>query len=450
MKKIALTSIALMLIVLQAGTGDVRADDTSIYGSATVSVQPNVLIVFDTSGSMSTNDVPGAYYNSGTTYSGSRTTNAVYRKTCGWSCSYDLFASSVDSLNCPDIKDALLTNGRVTGAIMDSSGSYNCGGTSKELYLGNWLNYDATVTSTRTRIAVAKEAITNLINTTNNVRFGLMRFNDNQGGRIVKVVGSSKTDLVAAVDGLTADGYTPLAETLAEAGLYFAGKASWFNSGVTYTSPIQYRCQKNYIIIMTDGEPTQDDDSKLRTGAYINGDHIADYDSDGNSGKLDDVAKYLYDNDIRSDLGTSGSSFERQNIITYTIGFQTEQQLLFDTAANGGGKYYTANSASGLSAAFEEIISSIADVNAVFVSPVVPVSRMNRTYAGDRLYVGFFKPQQNGRWLGNIKKYGLNSSGEILDAFGNAATLSDGTIKDNARSYWSITNDGPNVLKGGV
>ena len=93
---------------------------------------------------------------------------------------------------------------------------------------------------------------------------------------------------------------------MAEAGLYFAGKASWFNSGVTYTSPIQERCQKNYIILMTDGEPTQDDDSKLRTGAYINGDYIADEDGDGSSGKLDDVTKYLYDKDVRSDMGITG------------------------------------------------------------------------------------------------------------------------------------------------
>ncbi|MBW1815440.1 MAG: hypothetical protein JRJ39_17960, partial [Deltaproteobacteria bacterium] len=88
-------------------------------------------------------------------------------------------------------------------------------------------------------------------------------------------------------------------------------------------------------------------------------------------------------------------------------------------------------------------MTDIADVNAVFVSPVVPVSRMNQVYAGNSLYVGFFKPQSDGRWAGNIKKYGLDSGGNIIDADGNAATLSDGTIKDNARSFWS-------VLEGGI
>jgi hypothetical protein len=94
------------------------------------------------------------------------------------------------------------------------------------------------------------------------------------------------------------------------------GKKSWFNDGngydsdcynngngcYQYTTPMQYRCQKNYIILMTDGEPTYDQSSKLSSGTYINGDTIGDYDNDGNdpgsygsygSDYLDDVAKYL-------------------------------------------------------------------------------------------------------------------------------------------------------------
>lgn len=325
---------------------------------------------------------------------------------------------------------------------------------------------------------MAKEVIETVINDTGDVRFGLMRFNNNsgddQGGYIISECGTDKATLISQLNSLPANGFTPLAETLAEAGLYFAGKRSWYNgsSGTynstcdssgsgcfQYTSPMQYRCQKNYIILMTDGASTEDRDSKLSSGTYINGDTIGDYDNDGNdpgsyasngSDYLDDVAKYLYENDLNSSLGTSGDSFEKQNIITYTIGFQTDQALLSETAYNGGGLYYTANSISGLTAAFEKIMTDIADVNAVYVSPVVPVSRMNRTFAGNSLYVGFFKPQTDGRWAGNIKKYGLDNQGNIVDANGNPATLLNGAIKDNARSFWSVSADGPNVLEGGV
>ena len=447
-----------------------QADDTEIYGTVTSSsLEPNVLIMFDNSGSMGTVDVPGDPYNSAVTYSGSYPTNAVYYRYWSWatrSYQWDLFADDITSLNCDPIETELLSSGYAQGYI--SSSTYACGGwTYRRLRLGNYMNYDESgVGELKSRIAVAKEVITDLINTTEGVRFGLMVFNEpppssnnSQGGHIVAECGAEKTTLTSAISSLNATTWTPLAETLAEAGLYFAGQPSWFNSG-TYTSPMQERCQKNYIILMTDGQSTQDIDPKLVSGTYINGDVIGDYDNDhsGNendyessgSDYLDDVAKYLYENDCNPTMG-DGTSFDKQNIVVFTIGFKISHQLLQDTATNGGGEYFTANNYSDLTMAFEQILASISEENAVFVAPVVPISRMNRTYAGDRIYLGFFKPQQSGRWLGNIKRYALDAYGTLYDATGAEACTSDGLIKNNALSFWTtLGNDGPNVEKGGA
>ena len=468
--------VILMIFFLTPG---LRAEDIDIYGAATISVTPNVLIVFDTSGSMA-DAIPGptVVYDPSTTYTGTYTTNAVYQQSYNWGhYSYTRLVSDYHTLNCPATKTDLESKGYSSHGVYRSySGTYECSYRfSGQLYLGNWINYDrSTSSSTTAKIDIAKQVITDLIDSTTNVNFGLMRFNDDQGGRLLAPCGTDKTTLKNTINSLTANGWTPLAETLAEAGLYFAGKKSWYNgtSGTyssncdnygsgcyQYTSPItaDLPCQKNYVIIMTDGASTQDQSPKLTSTPYINGDTIGDYDHDGKdsvsydsngSDYLDDVAKYLYDNDLRPDVG--GGSFEKQNVVTYTIGFATEQQLLQDTAQNGGGKYYTANSISGLSAAFHEILSEIADVSGVYVSPVVPVSRMNGTYAGNSLYVGFFKPKEDGRWDGNIKKYGIDSLGRIIDAGGNLATEANGTIKDNAQSYWSALPDGPDVDSGGV
>lgn len=458
-------------LVLVASCGLLRADDTEIYGTVTLpSINPNVLIIFDTSGSMGTVDVPGQPYDPATVYSGSYATNAVYvRRTLNdGTYTWDLFASSVDSLACPDIKEALLLTGYAVGYIRGAP-AYTCGGsTRRRLRLGNFMNYDASgIGAPRSRISVAKEVLINLINQTDNVRFGLMVFNWDQGGRLIAPCGSPKADLLAAIASAEPNGWTPLAETLAEAGLYFAGKRSWYNGTLTYTSPMQQRCQKNYIIIMTDGEPTQDRDSRLYSSPYINGDIIGDYDGDHGGGLefdsfpsngshyLDDVAKYLYDNDCNPAMG-DGSSFDKQNITTFTIGLQTAQALLERTAANGGGEYFTAENYSELSEAFVQIMSLIEEKNACFVAPVVPISRMNRTFAGEKIYLGFFKPQQSGRWLGNIKRYGLKPDGTLVDAkqpypYGDVVTTPDGLIKDNARSWWtSLGNDGPAVEKGGA
>ena len=287
----------------------------------------------------------------------------------------------------------------------------------------------------------------------------------------------ARSTILSAINNASPDGWTPLAETLAEAGLYFAGMQSWFNSGVTYTSPMQQRCQKNYIIIMTDGEPTKDRDHRLYDTAYINGDLIGDQDGDhaspcsgfssreywyreedndchnyGDDGSdyLDDVAKYLHDKDCNPTMG-DGTAFDKQNIVTFTIGFKSNQDLLQRTATHGGGEYFTAEAYSELREAFDQIMSTIVEKNACYVAPVVPISRMNRAYAGDKIYLGFFKPQQSGRWIGNIKRYALESDGTLIDAGGAEVTTSDGLIKENALSWWtSLGNDGPAVEKGGV
>jgi len=127
---------------------------------------------------------------------------------------------------------------------------------------------------------------------------------ESEGGHILKPVldmtGQSRSDLHAAIGGLTAETWTPLAETLYEAGLYFQGKNSFFNPGTTYTSPIQNYCQRNYVILITDGESTKDRNSVL-------GDKVGDYDlderepggsravtyADNGTDYLDDVAKNI-------------------------------------------------------------------------------------------------------------------------------------------------------------
>lgn len=447
-------------------TASAWADDTDIYGVSTSQLPPNILIVFDNSGSMSTDDVPGDPYNPATIYTGAYSANRVYYRYCsGWwffqTCEWRSFGPNAADLGCAGIKSDLLTQGYAEGNIVSTS-PYACGNSSdhKRLRTGNYMNYEVSgVGDTRRRLDVAKEVVTDLINTTDNVRFGLMVFNQNDGGRLVKPVGTAKADLIAAINALSAETWTPLGETLAEAGLYFAGKSSWFNSGVTYTSPIQYSCQKNYILLMTDGEPTKDDHAKLVSGTYINGDTIGNHDgdtndpgnySDGGTDYLDDVAHYLYTKDVRPDQAGVESSEGFQNIVTYSIGFQTDQQLLMDTAVNGGGEYYTASNYSTLTEAFAYIISSIQQESAVFVAPVVPVSRMNRAYAGNKVYLGFFEPTQSGRWFGNLKSYFLSGTGDILDQNNNPATDADGMILPGATSRWSSGMDGPTVTAGGV
>lgn len=506
------------------------ADDIDIYGVSQINVKPNVLIVFDNSGSMGTKDVPGEVYDSDKDYTitgSSYIKNQVYYNSYGWKDYFTDDLNTSSDWQCAAAKQDLLEKGYWSGYLRYNNGVVTCGGRRwRTLRIGNFLNFDEQdLGDKKTRMEVAKEVIAKLIyDKHKDVRFGVMKFNAhtpysyNQGtddkkyesGYVVspcddnnasKLIGSwvpgdtltnsNQSNLYGAIGGMVAQTYTPLAETMVEAGLYFAGETSWFNgkereknitdydtdlfplggfsgecagSGnncfdYSTNSPVQYRCQNNYIILMTDGSPYGDKSNRLRDEVYIQGLKITSYNKNGSYNYLDDIAYFLKHTDLmplpsgatdedKEKYGEPGD-FEEQTVTTYTIGFKKQLPLLQDAADNGGGEYYTADNASTLNEALNNIISSIAENNEGFSAASVPVSRANRAYAGNYVYYGLFQPENSGDWIGNIKKYLIDDSGVIKDVNGNEV-VSGSTVVENAQSYWSSKVDGPSVGRGGA
>ncbi|MCH7476089.1 MAG: hypothetical protein IIA27_15675, partial [Gemmatimonadetes bacterium] len=140
----------------------------------------------------------------------------------------------------------------------------------------NYLNWYYGPTSTSTRLQVVKDVATSLLGSINGVNVGLMRFNYREGGPVVYAmenIATARAGMIDAINALPASGWTPLSETLYEAGQYYAGRnvdygddnggdygsllsvdSSRVSPGSnTYKSPIQYSCAKNYIVLLTDG-----------------------------------------------------------------------------------------------------------------------------------------------------------------------------------------------------
>jgi Tfp pilus tip-associated adhesin PilY1 len=69
-------------------------------------------------------------------------------------------------------------------------------------------------------------------------------------------------------------GLTPTPGTLRSAYNYFTGTAD-YKTAASYTSPIQYPCQKNFIIYVTDGAPSVYDDGTAGSATDINGDNTS-------------------------------------------------------------------------------------------------------------------------------------------------------------------------------
>lgn len=441
-----------------------HANDTDLYMASGQGVEANVLIMFDNSGSMN-EEIQAFFYDPSITYDplvvSQANRDTVYYRVYGGG--WNLFANSISDVACSNARTALTSYGHYEGYTNST-----CSWRNRSLRTGNYRNYLASIGGDEflPKLTIAKRVMEDFLKTIYGVRIGMMVFNYSEGGHIHSTIktlnDTNRNQLINDVRSITADTWTPLAETLYEAGLYFKGGSSHFNSGVVYTSPIQYYCQRNYVIIITDGMSTQDRNSILASA-------IGDRDGDqrepiaapndpnypyNGSDYLDDVAKYLYDGDLRSDL--TG----QQNINTYTIGFTTNNDLLERTAIHGHGRYFFSNNAQELANAFQDIVNEILEKSSSFVAPLVPVSRMERTSAGDKIYLALFQPKNDGMWSGNIKKFGVAQEtntlsgiflGDIVDANGMAALNQEGEILPTAKSFWTTVNmDGGDVEKGGV
>src|SRR5258706_9159417 len=111
--------------------------------------------------------------------------------------------------------------------------------------------------------------------------------------------------------------------------------------------------------------------------------------------------------------------------------------MLARAGVDGGWPYIEATDADQLADAIRKPLNLISSDSQSFVAPVVPVNALKRTQSGDKLYIALFQPLAlSNFWAGNIKKYGLNTSGDLTSQDGTAATSADGTILSTARGFF--------------
>ncbi len=329
---------------------------------------------------------------------------------------------------------------------------------------GNYLNWYHGETGPQPKIDIVKSVATNLLNSIEDVNVGLMFFNYDAGGYVAHAledIETARTTIQQKINnvilGSPYSTYTPLSETLYEAAQYFMGRSVDYGdqgeiksvaesrSGNTYISPLEAGCQKNFIVYLSDGEPTRDvgADSKI-TSLPSFSTVVGGCDGSGDGKCLDDLAEYLYQHDL-SDLDGD------QNVITYTVGFDIDLELLADTARRGGGAYFTANDSGSLSTALTSIIYDILSESSTFSAPAVSINSFNRTRNLNDLFISVFTATSSAHWPGNLKKYRLSpNESEIVDMHGQPAVDATGFFAEGTQSYWSPAADGPTVTAGGA
>jgi len=333
------------------------------------------------------------------------------------------------------------------------------------------------------RMNVARNVSTALVSSNRTLRMGLSTFNPatnsnpGNGGFIARsitdlspVTGSvtqAQADtnynaLISSISGLNAVANTPLAESYYEVTRYMRGLAPYYNgTPATYTSPIQYRCQKNYGVVITDGLPTYD--RTFPTNDPLGGSRLPNWDGVNNDGDnlngdgegdtlyLDDIAKFAFDIDMRS-TGTDAAGkswnavdFPRQNMNTYTVGFAADNDMLSDAASYGQGRYYQATDSSGLNAALS---SALSDITSKAGSGGAGAASSSTLTTGSSFYQTTYDPKD---WRGTIRSFGFTSTGTVNTSAAQWST--DTTIVPSATAptfqSWNTVSNAPITLAFG-
>ncbi len=474
----------------------VLADDTEIYGATAIDedsrVNSNVLFIMDTSGSMSGEvDVTPNPFVPSANYSGSYDSDDVYNSLYDDANDGHNFSSLTDgsSTDCSDEAATLSSDGRILGTFKQwrsnrwknlrdgNNGVIRCDyGQSLWLYTGNYLNWyhNSSDATTSTRLEVVVDVVKSLTESLTDINLGLMRFDRYSDGGMIDVpvtdITTSGVLIRNKLDSYIASGGTPLEETMYEASRYYRGEEWYFgndsypNSSVAdsrqaptstnYKSPIEASCQKNHIILLTDGEPTSDTNANSRVKSLISSTTLPSglsQSCSGNGDCMDELAYWLKNKDH------SSSQAGNQEITTYTIGgfgLVNGVDLLKRTADYGGGRYFAADDTSELTEALEAIFLDILSTDSTFTAPAVSVNAFNASEHRDDLFYALFRPAENVKWAGNLKKYRLTEAGLVEGAEEGLPAISEATgfFNESVSDFWNTTDipDGKKVDEGGM
>ncbi|MCX6556133.1 MAG: PilC/PilY family type IV pilus protein, partial [Candidatus Aminicenantes bacterium] len=340
---------------------------------------------------------------------------------------------------------------------------------------------------------------------------GLNDFGQKNTDGTYKAAAYINTAILDKVDLLRGNGSTPLARALTyvwnylkpNTGANYINTSDWkavdkdtfgtaekFQTlpGATHLSPIgspmEYWCQENYAVMITDGEATADsgnmgygvfsqgsqktplcgnissDFTKFDYNLSTNPTPWGDTVNDG-SEYLPDVAYFLSHQDMFPttriitghwnttkptgypngnnyyDSGTPEADpdgklysetdtdvYKRwpgnQNIKTYTIGLCVSNTVLPKAAKNGGGASFTASNYRDLSDAFINIITSVELSQQPMTYTTYAAPKQSIT-GGNYGYVAHFIPRLRSMWEGHLRRYRLGDDGSFPDNIDNPA-----------------------------
>ena len=217
-------------------------------------------------------------------------------------------------------------------------------------------------------------------------------------------------------------------------------------AGPQYKSPITESCQKNFVIVISNGA-FQDNSSDTSTATS----QLASAGGSGATTVINPPDNGTSNNNESDEWVRFLNKVSTVAAVTYTleVGPSNTGQgpyntsLLQSMGTQGKGGYFSAIDASTLNAALTRIFNDIQAVNSVFASASLPLSSDNTGAFLNQVYMGVFRPdaQGNQRWLGNVKQYAFAVDGNknlyLVDSLGAAAAGAAGFATPDAVSFWT-------------
>lgn len=235
---------------------------------------------------------------------------------------------------------------------------------------------------------------------TENIHFGLMTWSSNSN-IVVGVSSTGASQIYNIVDTLYANGGTNLDKAMTLAKNYVLGPSDPMN--------IHASCQKNMMIVISDGEWTDNSSST--------------------------TAKDLYDN---------------YNIRTFAVGFQALDagnyvSINYENLSKNGGSYpdspLYADNWEQLNEVLRGYLNFATDSSLTFSAPtIIPGPSEN-----DYVMQSVFEYSASHQWKGHLVKYALNANGTVGEKIWDAGSVLNTTAADN-RSIWTVSPSLPNNL----
>lgn len=299
--------------------------------------------------------------------------------------------------------------------------------------------------------------------------------------------------LLNAISGLSANTATPTARSYAEVVSYLMGtntkgktgngySYSWSETkdANNYIAPAslaqtadQQKCSGQGVYVLTDGEPNNNSSSSglMKAALGTKGSLFACSDSDSGWNCTHNMSQALLDptanpQQLKFKTAVVGFGKDFNNVASYDKNKTQEENINALGSINtdvkraaywgiiGQGGWYSGNNSEDVVNSVNDFISNLGkDIPSVTTgTPTIPNDELNPSILQKFAYYPQFQPtpgQTYQLWLGNLKKYNVNSSGRLTDSNKDLIVSSKGEILAERVDLWAPALDA-SVAEGDI